>query len=72
MKCLFEFEVFVENCAYSFKPQDKIDHRKFKKILIKSLKCNDVSMVVYTKVDAIGKMLIDRVFCTEIRYIKRL
>ena len=70
MKCLFEFEVITETGAYSFQPETKIDHRKFRKNLKKFIKCDDVTMVVYTTVDSNGRMLKDRTFCTSIQGIK--
>ena len=50
MKHYFEFEVITNSSAYSFHPEKKLDHRKVKKDFIKILKCDDVSMLVYTKV----------------------
>lgn len=70
MKCLFEFEVITETGAYSFKPETRIDHRKIRKDLRKFIKCDDVTVVVYTTVDSNGKMLTDRTFCTEVKEIK--
>ena len=57
MKGLFEFEVITDMGAYSFKPDKKLDNRKVRKDLKKFIKCSDVSMVVYTTVNDLGKML---------------
>lgn len=70
MKRLFEFEVLAETGAYSFKQGQLTDHRKFRKDLKKFIKCDDVTLVVYTTVDSKGKMLKDRKFCSSIKDIK--
>ena len=70
MKRLFEFEVFTETDAFSSNPEQLIDHRKFRKDLKKIIKCDDVTLVVYTTVDSKGNMLKDRKFCTNIKDIK--
>ena len=43
MKRLFEFEVITETDAFSFNPEQLIDHRKFRKDLKKFIKCDDVT-----------------------------
>lgn len=70
MKRLFEFEVITVDGAYSFKPHIKLDHRKFRKDLRKFIRCDDVTLVVYTWVDSEGKMLKDRTFCSNTKDIK--
>lgn len=70
MKRLFEFEVITTDGAYSFKPCIKLDHRKFRKDLRKFIRCDDVTLVVYTWVDSEGKMLKDRTFCSNTKDIK--
>ena len=70
MKGLFEFEVITSTGAYTFKPDKKLDNRKVRKDLKKFIKCDDVTLVVYTTVDSKGNMLKDRKFCTNIKDIK--
>ena len=70
MKRLFEFEVITTTGAHSFQISHTLDHRKFRKDLKKFIKCDDVTLVVYTTVDSKGNMLKDRKFCTNIKDIK--
>ena len=70
MKRLFEFEVITIGGAYSFKPDVKLDHRKFSKDLRKFIGCDDVTLVVYTWGDSEGNMLKDRTFCSNTKDIK--
>ena len=70
MKRLFEFEVITADSVYSFNPEIKLDHRKFRKDLRKFIKCDDVRLVVYTWVDSEGNMLKDRNFCSNVKDIK--
>ena len=70
MKRLFEFEVITTTGAHSFQIPHTLDHRKFRKDLKKFIKCDDVTLVVYTTVDSKGNMLKDRKFCNNIKDIK--
>ena len=67
---IFEFEVITTTGAHSFQIPHTLDHRKFRKDLKKFIKCDDVTLVVYTTVDSKGNMLKDRKFCTNIKDIK--